>query len=84
MIFGIERSVAGVRHWATMPGRIQSAHVKAFETRPGDRSRGVPHYRPNVTCGCEVKGVRDAGDKTGAAAQVSSNIRAVDAARLRR
>jgi hypothetical protein len=74
VIFGIQRNVARMRHWPTVPGRIESADVKAFQTRAGDRSRWVTHFRPNVTYGYEVKGVRYTGHKTGTTARVSSNI----------
>jgi uncharacterized membrane protein len=77
MIFGIQRNVARMRAWPTVPGRIGSADVREFqalsESDAGSR-RWVTRYRGSIVYSYEVAGVRYSGDQIGTTGRVSSSM----------
>jgi hypothetical protein len=74
VIFGIQRNVARMQRWPTVPGRIETADVRAFTVWDSDAKRRVTRHRPNIVYGYEVGGVRFTGTQVGTTARVSSNI----------
>ncbi|MCZ7659261.1 MAG: DUF3592 domain-containing protein [Xanthobacteraceae bacterium] len=79
VISGIGRHASAMRRWPTVPGRIESVDVRAFQTTStsGGRKRRVTRYRPNVVYSYEVAGLRYTGDEVGILGRFSSNIPAL-------
>jgi hypothetical protein len=79
MIFGIQRNVARMRAWPTVPGRIGSSDVHEFQAlsqSDAGSSRWVTRYRGSVVYSYEVGGVRYTGDQRGTTGRTSSNVAA--------
>jgi hypothetical protein len=79
MVLGLQRHVGRMRRWPVVPGRIESADVRAFEARDSGDGAGSPwitHHRADVVYSYAVGGVRYTGDKRGTTGRFSSNISA--------
>jgi len=77
VIYAIQRHVARMAQWPTVPGRIDFSGVREFEELDDDGSRWRTRHRADVRYSYEVAGVRYTGDKTGTTARVTSNIPAL-------
>jgi hypothetical protein len=74
IIFGIQRNMARMQRWPTVPGQIETADVRTFTTWDSDEKRRVTRHRPNIVYAYEVGGLRYTGTQVGATARTTSNI----------
>lgn len=67
IVYAVHKQARATRRWPTVPGRIESAGVRAYEVRKtgNSRIRWKTRYRLDVVYSYEVAGVRYTGDRVG-------------------
>ena len=72
VIYAIQRHVARMAKWPTVPGRIVSYGVRQFEKLDDDGRRWRTWHRADVQYSYDVNGVPYTGDKTGTTGRAST------------
>jgi hypothetical protein len=72
VIYAIQRHVARMTKWPTVPGRIEFSGVRQFEKLDDDGGRSRTWHRADVQYSYDVNGVRYTGDKTGTTGRAST------------
>jgi hypothetical protein len=75
IIYAIQKTAAIQRHWPTVPGKVENAWVRSFQSRDSDGGRWRTMYRAEINFSYEVAGIQYKSDNVGAG-QVSASSEA--------